>query len=159
MVSKLKLAVIASFAIAIAAPATAFDFGKMISNQVEKAVEKAVEKTVSDTIDKAISTIMPKRDIKPQTGSSEPVAPEKDLSQGVIIFGYDGCPYCIKAYAYLNGNDVTYELMDIEKSDDAYLISKANNISGVPVMFVNGQRVSGFTDSSYKKALQQHGYM
>ena len=134
----------------------AFDFGQILSNAVDNSVNKVVNDStgnLSNSIHRAISSAIPSL----QPGAKMDNGESVNLNKGVIIFGYDGCPYCRQAYAFLNKNGVKYKLMDTQKDAAASRIARENGISGVPVIYVEGEKMVGFRDSSYRNLLQKHG--
>ncbi len=133
-----------------------FDLGKALSDAVDSSANKIVDSTanaVTSKINKAISSAIP--DLAPTAQQDD--GKEVDLSRGVIIFGYDGCPYCRKAYAFLRANEVDYQLMDIRENAKAARVAQENGIRGVPVIYVEGEKLVGFTEPNYRKLLQKHG--
>ncbi len=66
-----------------------------------------------------------------------------NLSEGVVIIGYNGCPYCRKAYAFLAQHNISYKLMDTQQDAKANRLAQQNGIKGVPVIYVNGEKLLG----------------
>lgn len=128
-------------------PAMAIDLSKIISKKIEQSIE--------NVIDEAISSVLP----QVTKDANEDDGQDVNLTEGVTIFGYNGCPYCRKAYAFLEQNDIPYELMDTEKDAKANRLAQKNGIKGVPVIYVNGDKLSGYTDSSYNKLFKKHDLM
>ena len=57
----------------------------------------------------------------------------------LTVFGFEGCPYCVKTKRYLESRGVEYEYRDIELSAEA--AAECQKISGdltVPVTTVDG---------------------
>ncbi len=152
---KYLMALIALFVV-VTTNTYAFDFGQIISNAVDNSVNKVINDTtsnLSNSINKAISSAIPSLQPGAKIDNGESV----NLNEGVIIFGYDGCPYCRQAYAFLNKNGVKYKLMDTQKDAAASRVAKENGIRGVPVIYVEGEKMVGFRDSNYRNLLQKHG--
>lgn len=142
--------------IILVAPVVAFDFGKVLSDAVDKTVRDSVgsvQNSVKKNIEQALSSAMPNLNPKAKLDDGQGM----DLSKGVTIFGYNGCPHCRNAYAYLNKNNIRYTLMDTQKDTKAARIAKQNGIRGVPVIYVSGERKAGFSNTSYTQLFKKHG--
>ena len=146
----------------ISAPAFAFDLGKIIEKSVEKSVDRNVRNVenkvtnkIDRTVDKAISSMIPDLSISAKKDDGQ----KKDLSKGIIIFGFDGCPNCQQAYNFMKKNNIRYQIMNPQEDVKAMRIAKENGVKTVPVIFVSGDRVEGFTDASYTALFQKHGVM
>jgi len=140
----------------ISTSAGGFDLGKALSDAVDRTASRVVDNTadaVTDRINQAISSAIPKLAPAAKKDDGQGV----DLSRGVIIFGYDGCPYCRKAYAFLKNNAVSYQLMDIREDAKAARIAQENGIRAVPVIYVEGDMLTGFSEPNYRDLLQKHG--
>jgi len=145
-----------SLLVLVFTPASGFDFGKALSDAVDRSANRVVNSTantVTNKINQAISSAIPKLDPTARKDDGQSV----DLTQGVVIFGYEGCPHCRKAYSFLNKNAVNYQLMDIQKDAKASRIARENGVRGVPVIFVEGEKFTGFGESQYRNLLQKHG--
>ncbi|AOT07025.1 glutaredoxin 3 [Pseudoalteromonas luteoviolacea] len=70
------------------------------------------------------------------------------MSNDVIIYTKDYCPFCHRAKALLDSKGVTYTEYDIavqpELRDE--MIEKANGGHTVPQIFINGQHIGGCDD-------------
>lgn len=144
------------------APTYAFDLGKIIERSVEKSVDRQVRTAenkvtneIDRTVDKAISSMIPDLSISAKKDDGK----QKDLSKGIIIFGFDGCPNCQQAYNFMKKNNIRYQIMNPQEDVKAMRIAKENGVKTVPVIFVSGDRVEGFTDASYTALFQKHGVM
>ena len=138
------------------APAYSFDFGKALSNAVDRSANSIVNGTankVTNKINQAISSSIPKL----EPGAKKDDGQRVDINQGVVIFGYDGCPHCRKAYSFLNKNAVNYQLMDTQKDAKASRIARENGIRGVPVIYVEGEKMVGYSEPKYRQLLRKHG--
>jgi len=145
-----------------ATQAWAFDLGKIIERSVEKSVDRQVRTAenkvtneIDRTVDKAISSMIPDLSISAKKDDGK----QKDLSKGIIIFGFDGCPNCQQAYNFMKKNNIRYQVMNPQEDVKAMRIAKQNGVKTVPVIFVSGDRVEGFTDASYTALFQKHGVM
>lgn len=137
----------------LATPIFAFDLGKVLSDSIEKSVDDSVGKTFKRELDKALSSVMPKLGSRAKKDDGKGM----DLSRGVTIFGYNGCPHCRKAYSYLKRNNIRYTLMDTQKNAKANRIANQKGIRGVPVIFVSGERFAGFSEGGYTRLFKKHG--
>ncbi len=74
--------------------------------------------------------------------------------QQVDLYVTNWCGYCRKAVAFLKAHGVPYNLYDIEKDKaSARRYSALAGKSGVPFAMINGRKISGFSESAYKRAL------
>ena len=72
----------------------------------------------------------------------------------VDLYVTNWCGYCRKAIAFLKAHGVPYTVYDIEKDRNAAKRKLAlSGNSGVPFAMINGKKVYGFSQSTYKKAL------
>lgn len=149
-------------AILLTSSAKAFDLGKIIQNSVEKSVDRQVRTAenkvtneIDRTVDKAISSMIPDLSISAKKDDGQ----QKDLSKGIVIFGFDGCPNCQQAYSFMKRNNIRYQIMNPQEDVKAVRIAKQNGVKTVPVIFVSGDRVDGFTDASYTALFQKHGVL
>lgn len=129
-----------------------YDFGKALDNALDRTIRRSVNKTTGSISD-AIVSQMPTLDPNAKKDDGE----EYDLETGVTIFGFDGCPHCRNAYKFLNENNVEYTLMDTQKDAKAKRLASENGISGVPVIFIEGERQDGYSEQNYRKLLEKHG--
>jgi Glutaredoxin and related proteins len=150
MIRKIIISLLVALVVVLP-PVLAFDLGKTLSDSVGKTVKDVVNKTTG-SIGDTITSMIP----KPKEDAEKDDGEVYDLTTGVTIFGYDGCPYCRKAYSFLDSNNVEYTLMDVEKSTKANRIFKKEGHRGVPVIYIEGETLSGFSDSSYRSLLQKH---
>lgn len=79
------------------------------------------DNAISNQIEKALGSAMPQLG----AGAKQDDGKNIDLNRGITIFGYNGCPYCRAAYAYLKRNNIPYQLMDTNKDIKSSKISKA----------------------------------
>ena len=144
--------------IIFASPVIAFDLGKVFSDAIEESVNNSLgsaSNTIKKKIEEALSTAMPALGSKYKKDDGKAV----NLSRGVTIFGYDGCPYCRKAYAFLKRNNIRYTLMDTRKDAKASRIAKQKGLRGVPVIYVSGEEFAGFSESGYQRLFKKHGVL
>ena len=65
------------------------------------------------------------------------------------IYGKENCPYCVKAKALLEQNDIEYEYVDIVATNlgkDGLSNICKKEIFTVPQIFLNGEHVGGYTE-------------
>jgi glutaredoxin len=89
-------------------------------------------------------------DAKPPAGAqieSSATAPGAPAAAPVdiVMYATRSCPWCRKARQYFSGRGVSWREVDIESSDDADREFKARGGRGVPLIFINGARVSGWS--------------
>lgn len=76
--------------------------------------------------------------------------------QSVEIFTAPWCGYCKKAIAFLELNQVAYEEHDVSQSPAAALRQKMlGGGSGVPFAVINGEKISGWSQQAYARALER----
>ena len=71
----------------------------------------------------------------------------------VVLFSAAWCGYCKKAKAHLAAKQVAYREIDIDTKDGLVAYVQAGGKRGVPLLVVNGQSVSGYSQASYDAAL------
>lgn len=73
----------------------------------------------------------------------------------VDIYITSWCPYCKKAMAYMEKNNIAFNAYDIEQDDSArakkYKLDPS--YSGVPLTVINGKILKGFSPRRFEKAL------
>ncbi len=154
---KINIALV-SVLIILVTPVVAFDFGKILSDTLDKSVRDSAgsfQNSVKNNIEQALSSAMPNLNPKAKNDDGQ----NMDLSRGVILFAYDGCPHCRSAYAYLSRNNIKYQLMNTQKDAKAARIAKQNGIRGVPALYVSGEKMYGFSNSGYNKIFMKHGVL
>ena len=85
---------------------------------------------------------------------------DKELKQPktprVEIYTTSWCPYCRQARGFFQSRGISFTEYDIERDKNAALrLKEMNPRKGVPLAIINGQRVLGFSEASYKKALKE----
>jgi glutaredoxin len=138
--------------------AYSFDLGKILTDAVDKSVNDAIggaTGSVKRQIQDLISTAIPNVNIgaKPDDGKNI------DISKGVVVFGYHGCGPFGQAHNFLKRNGVPYQLMEVKKDARAARIARQNGVSGSPTIYVNGERIVGYSSNSYTALLKKHGKM
>ena len=68
-------------------------------------------------------------------------------SNQVVLYSTDWCGYCEKTRQFLNEKNIEYVEFDIEKSDEGLRRYNALNGNGVPVLNINGTKVTGYNKS------------
>jgi glutaredoxin len=82
--------------------------------------------------------------------SKEKTASAKPLKQ-VTMYSTSWCGYCKQAREYFQTNNIPYTDYDIEKNATAKRMYDAFGGSGVPVIFVNDERLNGFNASAFSE--------
>lgn len=62
----------------------------------------------------------------------------------VILYATSWCGYCKAARELMQKNDIAYFEYDIEKSQEGKAQYDSLNLSGVPILLVNGEIVHGY---------------
>ena len=141
-------------------PVMAFDLGAVIERSFEKSIDRNVRKAensvtneIDKTVDHAISSMIPDLSINAKKDDGQ----QKNLSKGIVIFGFDGCSSCQQAYTFMKKHNIRYQIMNPQEDVKAMRIAKQNGVNTVPVIYVSGDRVNGFTEKSYMQLFQKHG--
>jgi glutaredoxin 3 len=67
-------------------------------------------------------------------------------TEKVLIYGRDGCPYCVKVKQLFDSKNVKYEYRNI--SVDAHFEEQVfMNYITVPMVFINGNFIGGNSDT------------
>jgi glutaredoxin len=91
---------------------------------------------------------------------SQQSAPADNIAQAATVPQVDlyitsWCPYCKKAMAFLNKNNIAFNAYDIEQ--DTHAAARKNeldpNYSGIPLAVINGITIRGFDEETYQEAL------
>ena len=86
--------------------------------------------------------------------------PEMKSNAKVVLYSTSWCGYCRKARNFLTKNQIKFTEKDIEKSPaakkemNAKALRAGVRIGGVPVLEVNGQIISGFSEERIIAALK-----
>lgn len=67
----------------------------------------------------------------------------------VKLYTAEWCKYCTNAKDYLKKNRIRFTEYDVEKSDKGKRDYKRLKMSGIPVMYVGKQKITGFSKDSY----------
>lgn len=67
-----------------------------------------------------------------------------------FLFTQPNCVWCDRAKQLLRDHDLDFVTGDISKSTDLRLFVKANELTTVPQIYLNGERIGGF-DALYAK--------
>lgn len=71
----------------------------------------------------------------------------------IVLFSAAWCGYCKKAKAHLDSKQVAYREFDIDTKDGLVAYAQAGGKRGVPLLVVNGQSISGYSQASYDAVL------
>lgn len=77
-----------------------------------------------------------------------PVVPK---SKKVVMYATQWCGYCKKARRYFQKKNIAYTEYDVEKNAQAYKAYLALKPSGYPLIFVDGQRMNGFSETGFER--------
>ena len=133
------------------APTTAF------AGKVYKIVDKDGKVSYRQIGPKSTATVSPKRSAprKPSPPPSIPAYKDRSYRLSTVdLYVTSWCGSCNKAIAFLRENNVSFNLYDIEKDKNAAKRYKAlSSGRGVPLAVINGKKIRGFSEASYKRAL------
>ena len=78
----------------------------------------------------------------------------------VKLYSTPTCPYCRMAKDFLEGEGVSYEMVDVSEDEKAAqeMVDRSGQM-GVPVMEVNNVIIVGFDRGAYRKALVDAGVL
>ena len=91
--------------------------------------------------------------------------PGADNACVVTVYGNDSCPYCVKAKAYLKSKGVAFVDKNVSTDQAAKqeLSEKAQKqgmkVSGIPVIDVCGDMMTGFSEAKLEALLKKHGLL
>jgi glutaredoxin len=88
-----------------------------------------------------------------KTASKDRSAPVP--SKGVVIYTATWCGYCRRALAFLNANGIAYQNWDIDTPEGAASFARVGGRRGVPALFVDGERLNGYTTEAYTEIFSQ----
>ena len=72
----------------------------------------------------------------------------------VELYVTSWCPYCKEAINFFNARGIPFTAYDIEKDRSAARRKlQLDNRAGVPLAIINGQKIHGFSETSYSRAL------
>lgn len=90
-------------------------------------------------------------------GSDNPKEKDKaspSKSHQVELYITSWCPYCKKAVNFFQSRGITFAAYDIEKDENAARRKKQlDSRNGVPLAVIDGQKIHGYSDESYMRAL------
>ncbi|HVO82845.1 MAG TPA: glutaredoxin family protein [Syntrophobacteria bacterium] len=73
----------------------------------------------------------------------------------VELYTTSWCPYCTKARDFFRSRGVPFTEYDVEKDKEAaQRYRQMNSRGGVPFVVIDGQRIAGFSEAAYEKALK-----
>lgn len=77
----------------------------------------------------------------------------KSAQPKIEIYVTSWCPYCKKAMAYFQAKGLTFVVHDIENNPGAAKRFEKFHAQGVPLVIINGKKISGYSVDAYQKAL------
>jgi len=81
------------------------------------------------------------------------IAQAKSAQPKIEIYVTSWCPYCKKAVAYFQAKGLTFTVHDIESNPGAAKRFEQFHAQGVPLVVINGKKISGYSVEAYEKAL------
>ncbi len=138
--------------LAVSTTVYSFDLGKILQDEIGKAVNNTVQ-DVARSLQEQLRIDFPI--VKQPKSSSQ----ANVFGEDVTVFGYDGCPYCIKVYNFLNSNGIPYKLMDVQKNSAAKAEFQRLGYRGVPQILIKKEKLSGFSESQLRAALKRNNLM
>lgn len=70
----------------------------------------------------------------------------------IIVYGTSWCKYCKLTSEYFNKNNVSFEVLDIEKSELAKQQHAEIGEEGIPVVLIGNRRIVGYAPAAFDKA-------
>lgn len=71
----------------------------------------------------------------------------KAQNKEVVMYATAWCPYCQKAREFFAANNIAYTEYDIEKDSRAYQHYQSLGGRGIPLIYIDEQRLSGFDET------------
>jgi glutaredoxin len=71
-------------------------------------------------------------------------ATDRSGAPSVLLYYADWCGYCKKAKRHLDGKNVEYELLDVDRPDIKQELVQKTGQRGIPVIEVNGRIMKGY---------------
>ena len=127
-----------------------FDSLKKAAGEVAEEVKKDVKYTVDQTLRNTFPAI---------TVAGEAEKAPEGYSDEILVFGFKGCPWCVKVENLLRDNRVHYKDMDVEKSKHAKREFRKLGGGGVPVTVIGDQAIRGFSEEKIMALLKQQGFL
>ena len=91
----------------------------------------------------------------PKAQSTKPFKEEPARLPVVEMYATSWCGYCRKARQYFAENNVPYVEYDIERDAEARARYDAFRGRGVPIIFIDGERYTGFVAGAIDKKLKE----
>ena len=88
-----------------------------------------------------------------QAAPAKPQPPAK--AKSVVMFSAEWCGYCRKARSYFQANRVAFRERDVDKDPAARREYERLGGSGLPLILVGEQRLSGFSEDSFRRLYDQ----
>ena len=76
-------------------------------------------------------------------------ADKSSVSSGPVLFTAAWCGYCRHAKAYLNEKSISFKEHDIDTPSGMSAFAAAEGGKGIPLLVLNGKKISGFSKASY----------
>lgn len=121
--------------------------GKVVYSD-QPPVSGAVQKTLK--LENLPVSVVPGNPLPPAAPGQAPAEAQKAAQPRgeVTLYMATWCGYCKAAKAYLGGKGIAYREFDVDTPTGKAAFAQLG-ARGVPVLLTNGQRVNGFSASSY----------
>ena len=94
---------------------------------------------------------------RPDDGSQTGKKSEQRQTPAVELYTTSWCPYCKKAVNFFQSRGIPFTEYNIEKDKSAVRRKRQlDPRGGVPFAVVNGQRIRGFSETAYLRALEMN---
>ena len=94
---------------------------------------------------------------RPDDGSQTGKKSEQRQTPAVELYTTSWCPYCKKAVNFFQSRGIPFTEYNIEKDKSAARRKRQMDPrGGVPFAVVNGQRIRGFSETAYLRALEMN---
>ena len=103
------------------------------------------------------SSVLPKIEPENSSNTDRQQPPEATFSKRnkVDLYVTDWCPYCKKAEAFFAARNIEVSIYNIEKDRKAFKRKQSlDGSNGVPFAVINGEKIHGFNETLYLKALK-----
>jgi len=98
-----------------------------------------------------------KADINIDTVVPDPQEETNSQTPEVELYTTSWCPYCHKARAFFSSRGIPFIEYDVEKDETAARRKRQlTNRKGVPFVVINGNKVYGYNEAAYIRALERN---
>lgn len=135
------------------APGHGFDPGALVEGLLRQGAD-AAGRQLGQRAPELVRQLVPSL----AEGVLDPL-PEQLHGQGVVFYERKSCGFCRRTHAFLQRHQVAYRVRDIDIDPAARREFDRLGGRGVPLILVDGQKLTGWDEGKLRALLQQHGYL